>query len=238
MEMLGDVFAINHLSWGWQAVLRLLAAAVLGAVVGAEREHRGRNAGLRTQILVALGAALAMIVSVNFSNLYGGANARTAVQVDPARVAYGVMAGIGFLGAGAIVRYGASVRGLTTAASLWCTAAVGLACGLGMIAIALVATLLVLFALLVLYKIDQIMPSWTLKTLTITIPLSGDDNLTLFRSRLKEMRIHIFETQCNRNLQTRVETLTFQISMTNRTDLHALLDMGALVPDTISISLE
>jgi putative Mg2+ transporter-C (MgtC) family protein len=107
----------------WQMLLRLVIAVTLGGLVGYEREREGEPAGLRTHGMVCLGAALFTVVS-----LYGfGAGA------DPSRVASLVVSGIGFLGAGAILHDRASVHGLTTAASLWVTAAIGLAVGAGML---------------------------------------------------------------------------------------------------------
>ncbi|MFN2594393.1 MAG: MgtC/SapB family protein [Actinomycetota bacterium] len=109
-------------------VLRILAAGALGGVVGAEREYSGQQAGFRTHILVSLGAALFTIAGAYPpSALVSG----HTVGFDPTRIAAQVVTGIGFLGAGAIVRHGVTVRGLTTAASLWVTAAIGLAVGLG-----------------------------------------------------------------------------------------------------------
>ncbi|MGH7176673.1 MAG: MgtC/SapB family protein, partial [Tepidisphaeraceae bacterium] len=106
-----------------EALLRLVLAAVFGGLIGMERELRGRQAGFRTYLLVCLGSTLAMIVSIEFAvhpwhaqSLNQGVN----INVDPARVAYGVMTGIGFIGAGTFVQSKGSVRGLTTAAGLWC----------------------------------------------------------------------------------------------------------------------
>ena len=108
-------------------VLRLFLSVLCGAVMGLERELKDKAAGLRTHILVCIGATLFMMtsVSVALSHSYAG-------DVDPSRIAAGVVTGIGFLGAGAIIRYGASIRGLTTAASIWVVAAIGLAVGAGM----------------------------------------------------------------------------------------------------------
>ena len=123
--------------WYVQAICRILIAAVLGALIGVERQVHGRSAGLRTQLLVALGAALAMVVSLHFAREFASTDPDTwSLRIDPARMAYGVMGGIGFLGAGVILRQESGIRGLTTGASLWCTAAVGLACGFGMYAVA------------------------------------------------------------------------------------------------------
>src|SRR5438128_1990506 len=122
-------------SYGWPVymLMRLLMAMVAGGLVGLERELRGRQAGFRTNLLVCLGSALVMIVSNSIAVAdWAARDVHVNVNVDPARIAYGVMTGIGFLGAGTIIKSGGSVRGLTTAAGLWCVAAIGLAAGFGM----------------------------------------------------------------------------------------------------------
>jgi putative Mg2+ transporter-C (MgtC) family protein len=126
--------------------LRLAVAAALGAAVGVEREIRDREAGIRTHLLVSLGAGLFTIVSAYGFHEFltsGGSLVRT----DPTRIAAQIVTGIGFLGAGAIIREGLSVRGLTTAGSLWVVAAIGMAAGAGYYWPAVVATILTLFAL-------------------------------------------------------------------------------------------
>ena len=137
--------AIPTLNWD-EALLRLSLAAVLGGMIGFERELREREAGLRTHLLVSLGSALFTIVSA-----YGFRDFLTSgavvVRTDPTRIAAQIVTGIGFLGAGAIIRQGFSVRGLTTAATLWVVAAVGLACGAGYYSAAALSTALVLLAL-------------------------------------------------------------------------------------------
>ena len=123
---------------------RLLLAAALGAVLGLEREWRGKEAGLRTNTLIAIGAALFTAMSLTF----GG---------EPARVAAQVVTGVGFLGAGAIMRTGGSVQGLTTAAMIWVNAAIGLACGAGHVRLAVAATLIVLVAMFGLTPLDRVL---------------------------------------------------------------------------------
>ena len=136
---------LPDLSWA-EVVLRILLAAGLGGAVGLERELREREAGLRTHMLVSVGAALFTMVSAyawtdwRFSNEEG-------IVFDPTRIAAQVVTGIGFLGAGAIIRQGLSVRGLTTAATLWVVAAIGMAAGVGYYWAALVTTALVLLSL-------------------------------------------------------------------------------------------
>ncbi len=131
----------------WQVMtLRLLVAFVLGGVIGLERERRERPAGLRTHIVVTVAAALLMMISV----LVAGDD------FDPGRMAAGVITGIGFLGAGTIIRYGGGVRGLTTAATIWAASAVGLTVGIGWYPAAIVATLLVFFTLTVMRWIEPV----------------------------------------------------------------------------------
>lgn len=134
-------------------VLRILAAGALGGVVGAEREYSGQQAGFRTHILVSLGAALFTIAGAYPpSSLLSG----HAVGFDPTRVAAQVVTGIGFLGAGAIVRHGVTVRGLTTAASLWVTAAIGISVGLGYWSAAAITTGVTVASLMLLKGIERI----------------------------------------------------------------------------------
>lgn len=132
-----------------EPALRLLFAAVVGGLVGLEREIHGRPAGLRTHILVCVGASLIMMISVEVSRSFAG-----VMESDPARIAAQVVSGIGFLGAGTILREGATVRGLTTAAGLWMAAALGLAAGAGLYWHALGATAIALISLALLSRLE------------------------------------------------------------------------------------
>jgi putative Mg2+ transporter-C (MgtC) family protein len=133
-----------------EAVARIAAAVAFGAVIGAEREATDQPAGLRTHITVALGACLFGAISTLGFEEFDGRRADHLLQADVTRVASQVVVGIGFLGAGVIFRQGATVRNLTTAASLWVTAAIGLACGVGDMGLALIATVALLIALVAL----------------------------------------------------------------------------------------
>ncbi|RFU44311.1 MgtC/SapB family protein [Paraburkholderia sp. DHOC27] len=127
-----------------EITLRLVMAAILGSVIGFERERLSWAAGLRTHMLVAVGSALVMLVSAfGFADVLG----QNAVVLDPSRMAAQVVSGIGFLGAGSILLRGEVVRGLTTAASLWSVAGIGLAVGGGMYTAAVTATVLILIIL-------------------------------------------------------------------------------------------
>jgi putative Mg2+ transporter-C (MgtC) family protein len=125
--------------------IRLLLASALGAAIGFEREIHAHPAGMRTHLLVALGSAAFSVLSIYF--FVSPAAPNGSLPTDPSRIAAQIVSGIGFLGAGAIIKYGTSVRGLTTAASLWATAAVGMAAGAGALLVALVTTALIVLSL-------------------------------------------------------------------------------------------
>jgi len=127
----------------FETIISLVLAVALGAVVGLEREKTHKPAGIRTHMLVSLGSALFTIVSVSFS-------------IDPARIAAGIVTGIGFIGAGTIFAEKDKVQGLTTAASLWATAAIGLAAGIGDYPLALLVTVLVFLILASRYLLKKV----------------------------------------------------------------------------------
>jgi putative Mg2+ transporter-C (MgtC) family protein len=145
---MNDVWYIDPL----HMTLRLVLAVVLGGLIGWEREYKNQHAGFRTHILVCVGSALIMLLSI-----YGFADFAYEynVRMDPARLAAQVISGIGFLGAGTILRHGFSVSGLTTAASLWVVAAIGLSVGAGFYYAAALVTLLVLISLRILNKFEK-----------------------------------------------------------------------------------
>ena len=131
----------------FDALGRLLLAAVLGAVLGAERELRQRAAGFRTNTLIAVGSAAFTLVSIHMAEMDGG---------DPTRIPSQIVTGIGFLGGGAILRGGTGdIRGLTTAATVWVNAAIGMACGAGFYSLAITSTLVTLFVLTVFLRVEN-----------------------------------------------------------------------------------
>ena len=152
--------------------VRMLIAAILGAAIGLEREIHEHPAGMRTHLLVSLGTAIFTVLSIyGFEGITANGVAPT---VDPTRIAAQVVSGIGFLGAGAILKYGTSIRGLTTAASLWTTAAIGMAAGAGEWLIAGVGTFITVFSL------------WPLNALVARIHRPGAQ---LIRQRLEVGRL-------------------------------------------------
>lgn len=130
--------------------LEIFMACVLGGLIGVERESLKRPAGFRTHILVCVGATLAMQTNIYLMNLY-----LHLVPIDPSRIAAQVVSGIGFLGAGTIIKEGATVKGLTTAATLWTVACIGLAVGAGFYSAAIISTLAVFSTLTLFYKLEK-----------------------------------------------------------------------------------
>ncbi|MBP3889343.1 MAG: MgtC/SapB family protein [Cellulosilyticum sp.] len=128
------------------SIVRLTLATILGGVIGWEREHTNRPAGLRTHEVVCIGSTLCMILSEFISHQY-------STTIDPTRIGAQVISGIGFLGAGTIIKEGFSVKGLTTAASLWCVSCIGIALGAGFYSGAIIATLFVYCTLLIMKKL-------------------------------------------------------------------------------------
>ena len=147
-------------------IARLSIAAFLGGIVGLERQQRHKSAGLRTHILVSLGSCLIMLISYK---LYAGVQGLT--NADPARLAAQVVSGIGFLGAGTILREGFSIRGLTTAASIWATAAIGVLIGIGFVWPAALSTVLAIGTLSVFRWVEKRMPALFYAHLTLRFPL-------------------------------------------------------------------
>jgi len=139
--------------------LHLLAALVAGGAIGLERSFHGRPAGFRTHTLVCLASSLLMLVTLYQANWIPGGAPAEIFRTDPTRMAQGIMTGIGFLGAGVIFKEGLSVRGLTTAASIWITAAIGVLLGIGFYYPAILATLLTLGTLSLFRWIEARMPA-------------------------------------------------------------------------------
>lgn len=174
----------------YEFVLRLFVAAMLGGVIGLEREYRAKEAGFRTHFLVALGSGLFMILSqFGFNDVLGHYE---QVSLDPSRIASQVVTGIGFIGAGTIIFQKHVVRGLTTAAGLWVTSAIGMTAGAGMYVLSIATTVLVLLCLEALYFILQHFGTRNI-TVTFSTPKEGNIQPVLQRLRDKEIIIDSYE---------------------------------------------
>ncbi len=200
----------------WDIIIRLLITAALGALIGYERERQSQPAGLRTHVILAVGACLAMIISINVA----GQARELGFQGDPARIAAQVVSGIGFLGAGAILRYGTNIRGLTTATSLWTLAITGMTIGAGHL-VAAGATALILFVSLTLLDRfeKRYIHSYKVIPLVLTVAYRPE-TLDEVRRLLKQHCLEITETTLERNLQSDV----IVIAMTVKTQENAPVD--------------
>lgn len=149
--MFNTIHIFNIPKLQFEFICRLILAAILGGIIGYERESHSKEAGLKTHILVCVGATLIMIVSqYGFFSVLG-----THVIVDPSRIAAQVISGIGFIGAGIIFKDNSSIKGLSTAAGIWCVTAVGLVIGSGMYFLAICATILILIVFTILSKVGN-----------------------------------------------------------------------------------
>ncbi|MFH0764457.1 MAG: MgtC/SapB family protein [Candidatus Omnitrophota bacterium] len=177
----------------WIIVFRLVLAAVLSGMIGFEREFHGRAAGFRTHILLCIGSTLVMLTSMHIFDIY-----YTRVAVDPGRIAAGVVTGIGFLGAGAIIHSRSSIKGLTTAASLWVVAGIGLGVGSGLYLGSIITTILTLIALMLFSRIEHSMirKDWY-RTIVIDTR-DGADQLKAIRETLAEYRNEITDFEADR----------------------------------------
>jgi putative Mg2+ transporter-C (MgtC) family protein len=150
-------------------LIRLVLAAVIGGVIGFERTFHGRPAGFRTHVLVCLSTSLLMLVTVYEARWFPAID-QPRVVIDPTRMAQGIMTGIGFLGAGTIMREGLTVRGLTTAASIWITASIGILIGIGFFFPAFIASGLTIATLSVLRWVEDRMPTYFFAQFTVRFP--------------------------------------------------------------------
>jgi putative Mg2+ transporter-C (MgtC) family protein len=234
---MADFFQTIVESYYASVIFRLVLAAVLGALIGMEREYRGRDAGFRTHLLVALGSALVMVVSLHFPEVYANSDSNV-IRIDPARVAYGVMTGVGFLGAGAMIRYGINVRGMTTAACLWCTAAVGLAVGFGMFPAAIATTIIVLIALLVLSRLEKSFPSRQYKSLRIVAARDAGLTMDGISTLLRNSRVKIIDVDYRCDYQAGKETFTLHVALLSRTRADDVLALADQLPPLLSLTIQ
>jgi putative Mg2+ transporter-C (MgtC) family protein len=176
-----------------ELILRLLLAGALAGTLGAERELTEQPAGIRTHILVGVGSALFAIVSAYGFQAIAGQTPNSAVRVDVTRIASQIVVGIGFLGGGAILKYGASVRGLTTAASLWVTAAIGLTAAIGMLAIASATAGITLVALVGLRPLRRVLRRYSAGRDEFTIVAGPDLDLEELVAMVRGKQVRILE---------------------------------------------
>ena len=212
-------------------LLRLIIAGICGATIGFERSRRQKDAGIRTHMIVALGAALAMVVSkYGFFDLIEF----EGLRADASRIASNVITGVGFLGAGVIFVKDVSIKGLTTAAGIWATASVGLAVGAGMYTVAIGATILMVVFQFVFHKFFSRLEN-TVNEFTVTI--SDDVNAVKnFRSMLSENKILVEKCKLTRNEDSTV-TLDITIKKARTTSMDEILLIAEQNEDILSVEI-
>ena len=198
-------------------VLRLLLVTVMAGAIGFERERHGRAAGFRTHILVGVGSCLVMLTGLYLLDELEG---RTSV--DPTRMAAQVVSGVGVLGAGTILRFRASIRGLTTAASLWAVSGIGLAAGAGFVSGALTATVIVLTTLFALSRWERRIRKDWYKALVIESRASGDD-LAHIRQVLADYDVEIRDFALKRSTDPSTSLVELDLKLGSERDEDAIM---------------
>lgn len=199
------------------AIAKLLLSLVLGATIGIERRRKGQIAGLRTFALISMGATLAMLISIYIPQEYLGLK-----NGDPGRIAAQVVSGVGFLGAGAIIQMKGSVRGLTTAAGIWMTACIGLAVGAGMYLISIIATLLIIFILVNIERIEQ-RHNFLWESKIIRVKTHGIfEDIEQLRELLNINDIHISDEFMKFDYEDNETIVNFMVRSKNDIDVPAL----------------
>jgi putative Mg2+ transporter-C (MgtC) family protein len=217
---------------------KLFIAAILGGIIGWERHKRGRPAGLRTHLLVCIGVTLMMLVSEHIFLKYQGYGHDSVLRIDPARIAAQVVTGIGFLGAGTIMRSRASIRGLTTAASLWVVAGIGLAVGSGFILPAVFTTIIAIAILTLNSLVEKKMKRNKYRTIKMLITGQGHflDEITQI---LEKNSVKLKNYKFKRNIQKNEIEYDLDIQYNDEnTLLFATNDITKTFEDIKSFSLE
>jgi putative Mg2+ transporter-C (MgtC) family protein len=214
----------------------LFGAVLAGALIGLERTYAGRAAGFRTHVLVCTASSLLMLLSTQDAAVLSGVPIE-ALRVDPARMAQGIMTGIGFLGAGVIMKDGFSVRGLTTAASIWITASIGVVIGAGFYFAGTVATLLALMTLSLFRWIERIAP--TMVYAHLTVRTAKEKRLDEQSLRALILREHIRPSQFSYRVQEGGKYVEYELTLHSRhaADFRRLAELLMTVPEVFEYSL-
>ena len=217
---------------------KLLIAAILGGIIGWERHRRGRPAGLRTHLLVCIGVTLMMLVSEHIFLKYQGYKNDSILRIDPARIAAQVVTGIGFLGAGTIMRSRTSIRGLTTAASLWVVAGIGLAVGSGFILPAVFTTVIAIAILTLNAIVEKKMKRNKYRTIKMLITSQGhflDEITQILEKNSVKLKNYKFKKDIQKN------EIEYDLDVQYNDEkalLFATNDVTKTIKDIISFSLE
>lgn len=214
------------------ALFKLILSMLLGGIIGIERRHKGQVAGMRTFALIAMGATLAMLISIYIPQEYMGLK-----NGDPGRIAAQVISGIGFLGAGAIIQMKGSVRGLTTAAGIWMTACLGLAVGAGMYVISIACCIFVLGGLMVFELMEKyFLRGAEQKIVRVKVEKIVNDTKP-FRACFMQHGVHISDEYLRYDYSASVTTLNYMIRCNGDTDFVTLFSTIHQLGDIASLTL-
>jgi putative Mg2+ transporter-C (MgtC) family protein len=230
MEFIESFFLAEDINWK-TSLSRMVLSFIVGALIGLEREMNNQPAGLRTHILISIGSTLVMLISIFITQQYESPG-------DPGRIAAQVVSGIGFLGAGAILKFGADIKGLTTAASIWAMAAVGMAVGAGMYSISSISVLIILFALTAMNMFEKrIFKDRTLRKIEVIVK-KRFSSMQSISTILQENDVLINSTGFDRNTNDATDKFIFIVAVTRELDVKKLADLLEQEQGTVSISID
>ena len=214
------------------AVCKLVLSMLLGAVIGIERRRKGQIAGMRTFALISMGATLVMLISIYIPQVYLGLK-----NGDPGRIAAQVVSGVGFLGAGAIIQMKGSVRGLTTAAGIWMAACIGLAVGAGMYLISIIATLLIIFILVNIERIE-LRHNFLWESKIIQLKAKGIlEDIQSVRNIIENDTIHISDEYMKYDYENQMTIVNFMVRSKTNVNVPALFAAIKEKHDAISLTI-
>jgi putative Mg2+ transporter-C (MgtC) family protein len=205
-----------------EVMLKLAVAVCLGAILGVERERKGRAAGLRTHTLVCLGAALSMILARYLPDVWSGPNG--PITFDRGRIAQGVLTGVGFLGAGTIITVSGIQRGLTTAATIWFVAALGLCVGAGLFIVSVCAVVVAFVVIVGFEYVDRRIPANQLFTIEIAAH-GGFDRLRELEDFIRRQGFDVRAVKSQFDSDSCRMTSTFAVNVRWRQSIESLLDV-------------
>ena len=214
------------------AITKLVLSLILGAIIGIERRRKGQIAGLRTFALISMGATLAMLISIYIPQAYLGLK-----NGDPGRIAAQVVSGVGFLGAGAIIQMKGSVRGLTTAAGIWMTACIGLAVGAGLFLISIITTILIIFILVNIERIEH-RHNFLWESKIIRVKVHGIlDDIQPVRDIIKSNDVHISDEFMKYDYNSQESIINFMVRSKSTVNVPAMFNTIKQRCDAISITI-
>ena len=227
---------------GWQfdiaQLIKIVLAIGLGSLIGVEREYHGRPAGLRTHILVTLGATLLIIGSQSLPEIVNKVGFKGNFVIDPARLAAGIITGIGFLGAGVVMKTQEFIRGVTTAACIWFSASIGIIIGMGFFLLAVGSTLIALFILIFLSRISHNIYPHSYRKITILTKLEHPAEFTSkCKLILKDHNVKIIDIDYDRNNRLGEMTLHFFIRSRHREIGSSLTHVFGNLPNVIETKI-